>query len=200
MKKYLIALILSGVSLLGFGQDIQFGLKAGATLGYFDNEGKEYDYGDPKLGFTLGGIGRFKVSDDFFIKSELGFSQITTGLESSEYYIRVNRIDLMLLAGYRVSEKFDIEIGPEVNYLISAPYKSRLSSGNFDFEKNINLGISVGSNFRINDHFGINARYSIGLIYYDNFQLIDENQNAAGVVKTDRVSYLSLGVNYYFKN
>lgn len=200
MKLFIIT-IFSGISLFGYSQNLEFGIKAGATLGFFDNEEKLYDFYEPKVGFTIRSLGRFKVSDDFFLKSELGFSQINTSYENSDSKILLNRIELVLLASYRILKAIDVEIGPEVSNIIQVTAKDSQNKDDITQQyQRFNLALNIGTNFRVNQEIEMFAAYSFGLLYYDQIQFISEDQEDLGTKGLNRVSYLSLGINYYFKN
>jgi len=83
---------------------------------------------------------------------------------------RLNYIEVPVLLKVNLTNNLNIHAGPYFAYLIDAKISNESSSGNFDFEDNLNnddfnkfdYGLSAGIGFDF-DSFGIGARYNYGL-------------------------------------
>lgn len=126
MKKTI--LILAGV--LSFSvsnaQKIDFGVKGGLNLSS-TNPGSGM-----QLGIHLGGFAEYKFNDKFAIQPELLYSKeggkneysdvffLTTDVYNYSQKISLSNITLPIIFKYYVSDKFSIEAGPQINFLIGS--------------------------------------------------------------------------------
>ncbi|WP_281232069.1 porin family protein [Flavobacterium gelatinilyticum] len=175
MKK----IMLTAVAVMAFAfsnaQETRFGVKAGANLSNFSG-----DVEDAKslIGFQVGGFAEFKLSDKFAIQPELLFS--TQGAKSeesefgysSEYKTHLSYINVPVMAKYYIVEKFSVEAGPQIGFLVSAKEKWETSgpgvseSGDEDakdFYESINFGVNFGAGYDFTENLSVGLRYNLGL-------------------------------------
>lgn len=185
MKKVL----LTAAALFAFGlanaQEAKFGLKAGLNM---SNLTGDIEGTSSKVGFHVGGFAEIKISDKFAVQPEVLFS--TQGADADGGSYDFNYLNVPVMAKYFVAEKFSLEAGPQVGFLMSA--KINPDSGEEvdikDELKSIDFGLNFGAGYDFTDNFSAGLRYNVGLS-----NLIDEDD--AGEIKN---SVLSLSVGYKF--
>ncbi|PSG88573.1 porin family protein [Aurantibacter aestuarii] len=200
MKKIILNLSLLFSLLIVNAQDdvsnsttnVSFGIKAGLNLA--DLSGEDIAESSSKLGFHIGGVAEIMISDKFSIQPELIFSQ--QGTESTEKesgtfeggsfsieeetILKLNYLNLPVLAKFYVVDGFSLEAGPQVGFLLSADleydYRETVT---FDGEtitdtesakatvknefKGIDFGLGFGANFKLNMGLNFGLRYNLGL-------------------------------------
>lgn len=179
MKK----LIFVGITVLTFGvtsaQDVNFGVKGGLNVTTLTGDIEDLD---PKIGFHVGGFAEIKLNEKFAIQPELLFS--TQGAKA-EYFddfdgfdvkveenLKLNYINLPIMAKYFITEKFNIQAGPQVSFLMSAKnevtysFEGESDSEEFDIKddtKAIDFGFNLGLGYSFTDKLFAEARYNFGL-------------------------------------
>ena len=203
MKKVLFIAV---VVLLGLGnvnaQEVRFGAKGGLNSSNFTGDLEGFD---SKVGFNLGAFAAISLSDKFIFQPELLFS--TQGASSEDSFesetfkltIKANYLNIPLMIKYGVTDKFALEFGPQLGFLLSAKGKSE---GTFDGEaiseeedikdsfKSIDFGLNFGASFDVAENIMIGARYNLGLS-----NIIDEEDSGDDKVQN---AVFSFAVGYRF--
>lgn len=194
--------LLTAFAVLTFGltqaQDVKFGTKVGLNI---SNLTGDIEDANSKIGFHIGGFAEIKVSDMFSLQPEILYS--TQGTKSEQNYSDISggfKLDLTqnlsylnipVMAKLYVVEKFYIEAGPQVGFLLNAEQKAKATGSYFgqpfnqsqtvdnkddlnstDFAVNFGLGINLTKNF------GAGLRYSLGLSDIDKADSRSEIQNS----------------------
>jgi hypothetical protein len=176
MKKVLFIAV---VALLGLGnvnaQEVKFGTKVGLNLSNFTGD---LDDLDSKIGLNLGAFAEISLSDKFIFQPELLFSSQGAKSEESdnnfsiEQTLKFNYLNMPLMIKFAASDKFALEFGPQLGFLLSA--KSKFEE-TFDgesiseeedikeFFKSIDFGLNFGASFDVAENIMIGARYNLGL-------------------------------------
>ena len=176
MKKVLFIAV---VVLLGLGnvnaQEVKFGAKVGLNSSNFTGDLED---SDAKIGFNLGAFAEISLSDKFIFQPELLFStqgasfEDSTDSEAYKRTIKANYLNIPLLIKYGVTDKFALEFGPQLGFLLSAKGKAE---GTFDgqaiseeedlkdFFKSIDFGLNFGASFDVAKNIMIGIRYNLGL-------------------------------------
>ncbi|MBP5211095.1 MAG: PorT family protein [Bacteroidales bacterium] len=184
MKKIIILLAFLSVSLCTYAQ-MGFGVKAYANASNVSNGYWHSQYPDnivPKMGFGLGGFIEFKnlFAPRWGLKGELLFNTVGERARfsnSESFTTRLTYINLPVMAQYKVyNDRLSFVAGPQFGFCLGA--KDILRSGMdkhieplHNTEYNVlELGFVFGVSYLFYPHFGIEARYNLGLTnVYTNY-------------------------------
>lgn len=161
-----------------------YGIKGGFNLSKYHSDFTEsYSY---KPGFYLGGTGKFELSNSFNLKPEIFFSYQGSDLktniilydindpqaervEASKIRINEYAINVPVLVDFSLSERFNLEAGPQAGFIFkdnSKIVKGRGDYGSFEIEGEgdndlrISLAFVFGINYKITKDIYLGARYS----------------------------------------
>jgi len=200
MKK--LFLLFAIIALTGinqtFSQDVKFGVKAGVN--FSDITGEEVDSFDGLTCFHFGLVAEILFSDTFAIQPELLYSRQGSKYEEDygegydiEGTVKVDYINIPIMAKYFVAEGFSIEAGPQIGFLRSA--KDEYEDDEEDIKeylKGTDFGVNFGLGYKLENGLNFAARYNIGLS--DN--LDTDEFEAEGAEYKNSVIQLSIG--YFF--
>lgn len=151
MKKT-IYLIMVLVSVSAFSQ--KSGFKGGLNIG---NEKATQDgisaTATAKLSFMLGLYTESKISDQLFFSPELVYSVDGGKAEGFGVSVKDNfsYLSVPLLLKYYPNEKFNVHVGPQVGFLLSAKVKSGSNSVDITSSlKRLNVSAAVGAEVDLN--------------------------------------------------
>ena len=166
MKKIILTV---AVFTIGFvnAQEVKYGAKAGLN---FANLTGDVEDASMKIGFNVGGFAEIKVSDKFSVQPELLYS--TQGAKSEESFEgetiesewNLSYLNIPIMAKYYVSEKFSLEAGPQIGFLLGS--KVKVESIEVDFKDNtesIDFGLNIGTAYDFTENLFAGLRYNIGL-------------------------------------
>ncbi|MFN3755895.1 MAG: porin family protein [Flavobacterium sp.] len=176
-------ILLTVATILTFGvataQDLSFGAKAGLNMSTLTG-----DVEDVKsiFGFHVGGFVEFKISEKFSLQPELLYSTQGAKAEYSENFdgfnvkisetVNLGYLNIPIMAKYYVSEKFNIQAGPQIGLNLSAKAKSEASFGGESFSETedikedieaLDFGLNFGLGYNISEKIFIEGRYNLGL-------------------------------------
>ncbi|MGV9004204.1 porin family protein [Flavobacterium sp.] len=154
MKK----IILSVAAIFAFGvvsaQDIKFGVKGGLNSSNITNT----DGSKALVGFHVGGLAEFKVSEKFAVQPELLYS--TQGAGSDGGDLKLDYINIPIMAKFYVAEKFSIQAGPQIGFLMTAKADGEDVK---DFFKTTDFGVNIGVGYNLDENMMLDLRYNMGL-------------------------------------
>ncbi|AWM12867.1 PorT family protein [Flavobacterium sp. NRK F10] len=159
MKK--ILLTVAAIATFGFAQaqDIKFGVKGGLNFTNFTGDFNT----DSKVGFYVGGLADFTVTEKFHVQPELLYSAEGADNDAAISYLRIP-----VMAKYYVADGFNIQAGPEVAFKVAA------DDGVDNATKSLDFGLGLGAGYEMESGLMFDARYNFGLanIYDgDNYDL-----------------------------
>lgn len=189
MKKVLLTV----TAVMAFGlmnaQEVKYGAKAGLNL---SNVAGDVENNDMKIGFQIGGFAEIKISDKFSVQPELlysaqGFKEKESGSEdgftySYESTSKLSYLNIPVMAKYYATEKFYVEAGPQIGFLMSAETEEEetVSFGGVtesestttdvkEFRNSTDFGLGLGLGYNFTENIGAGLRYTAGLsnIYKD---------------------------------
>lgn len=226
MKKAILVIVIIISSLLQAQEKkVTYGIKAGANFTKQSGSGvdmilrTENETPDFKLGLVTGAFLEYKFSKKIALQSEILFSQqgFQKKFDNFDVEIRLmsNYINIPVMFKYYVSEKFSLETGPQLGFVLTAKgYKSRgdqeVIEDLKDQFKSTDFGVNFGAGYQFKNGIGINTRYSLGLINIFDFSVKQNNNNdSKRPLKSARPtndpenlviknSVISLGLSYTF--
>lgn len=196
MKKFILLLLItiavSNLTAQNAESPFKFGAKVGVSFSLFT--GDIPIELDPLLytGFTAGIFSNYKFSDKFSIQPEILYSRKGSNFKEFSYsfeefeiadfnlemHIQMNWLEVPLLAIYNINEHFTIFAGPYLGIYLDGKLVAESSIAIFGVdveydieEDDLNLpdyGIVLGAAYDINDHFGIQIRWTQGISNISN--------------------------------
>jgi len=196
MKKLFVVTV--SIFLLNFSlsaQDIKFGVVGGANLSNVDYS---FDFPNkkPRISYHIGVFTEIPLSPKFNFKPEIVYTSIgyvyKTNASDYEYFrlnpvipddysfkniIKYNYLVIPLNIRWNLGEKFCLNFGPQIGFLLNTVYKFKGSSSTpFEDERTrysgdfkLDYGATLGVGYKINENLEIGLRYYRGLKnLYDN--------------------------------
>jgi opacity protein-like surface antigen len=189
-------IFLIALALMAFGvtnaQQTRFGIKGGLNISTV--VGGDVDNTKSLVGFHVGGFAEIHVVEKFFIQPELLFSAQGTKFDGpfgTDADLKLNYLNIPVLAKYYIVDKFSVEAGPQLGVLLSAKTDDNDIK---DFTRSVDLGFNIGAGYNFTDNFSVGLRYTIGLS-----PLSDEDiDNADDYYDSAKNSNLALSLGYKF--
>ena len=156
MKKLCLIVTLAIFSLQNINaQGVSFGAAGGLFYGSADIEIAGFDIGSISNdldvldggGFYLGLLADIEVIGDFHVQPELLYANI--GGESA--------VVIPIMAKYYVAEKFNLQAGPQLDFILDVPTLAK------EFIDTFGFSMAVGAGFDITEKISVQAKYSFGL-------------------------------------
>lgn len=215
MKKIILAACLIFAAQLTSAQKINWGVKAGVGASTFTGD---VDNADPLLGYQGGVEAEIKLTQKFAIQPEVLFSaeggktsfhyEDATGELNTNETVRLNYINVPVLAKYSFSKKFSLEAGPQFGFLVSAKSKYDVKSdvggvlidesGTEDIKDNLNtfnVGAALGATYFVSENIFVQARAYQGLTKINKETDEETSGRANGKIRNAGVQ---LSVGYKF--
>jgi len=172
MKKvlFILAIAIAATGSVN-AQDVKIGAKVGLNLANITGDFDGDDL-DAKTGFNLGVFAEISLSDKLICQPELLFSTQGAKLEETNYNysLKLNYLNIPLMIKYAVTDKFALELGPQVGFLLSANEEETFNGETAsdeedvkDYFKSIDFGLNFGASFDVSEKIIIGARYNLGL-------------------------------------
>lgn len=167
MKK----IIMTAAAVMAFAfsnaQEVKFGVKGGINLSNFTGDIED---NTSKVGFQVGGFAEIKVSDKFSVQPELLYSEQGTKYDGDEdFKYNFSYLNVPVMAKYYVADKFSLEAGPQIGFLLSAKAKGEegdisVDADVKDFFETIDLGLNFGAGYDFTENLSAGLRYNLGLL------------------------------------
>lgn len=195
MKRIILPIM--ACMLFGFvnAQSTRFGVKGGLNISNFTGYQEDVK---SLAGFHIGGFAEIKAGKKFAIQPEFLFSTQGTTIEGyngdSNTSVKVNYLNIPILAKYYITDAFSVEAGPQIGFLLSA--KSRGEDIN-DLFKSTDYGLNLGIGYDFTENFALGLRYTIGLS--DIADIPDDSQDYPFVYNANfKNSNFALSLAYKF--
>ncbi|KFF05039.1 porin family protein [Flavobacterium reichenbachii] len=191
-------IILSALAVMAFGltnaQSTKFGVKGGLNLSNI--VGGDVENTNSLVGFHVGGFAEIKIADKFAIQPELLYSAQGTKIDGGpvfgDFDVKLDYLNIPVLAKYYIVEKFSVEAGPQLGILLSAKSDGDDVKDSF---KSVDFGFNIGAGFHFTENLSINLRYTIGLSPLAEDADIDDEEEYYDSAKN---SNLALSLAYKF--
>jgi hypothetical protein len=169
MKK---SLIISAFVLLGLttvkAQDNFGGVRGGVNFATINSD--EFDSFDGRTSFHFGLMYEIQVSDMFSFQPELLYSSQGSDYSDIDFEgtVKLDYLNLPLMAKFYVAEGFSLEAGPQLGFLISAKDEGESDGFTYDedikeFIKGLDIGLNLGVGYKLDNGLNFGARYNFGL-------------------------------------
>ena len=175
MKKsvLVIAMMIMSTTFISAQEYIYFGVKGGVNFSSFNGDGYD-DFVNPeeRTSFHLGLLAEIPVSDRFSIQPEVLYSAqgydiaSIDGGDDIEY--QLDYINVPVLAKVYLFNRFSLEAGPQIGFLVHEEVDSNPTGDGGDFNlnddqfKKVDFGVGIGASYKISNFF-ISGRYTLGL-------------------------------------
>lgn len=154
----------------------RLGVKAG--LNYVNNAVVSSPYAfdserDYRLGYHAGILTQIALSNTFFLKPELLFSDKgfkgkgqANAQPAGDAKLHLYYLNLPLPLAYSLTDKLAIEAGPELGYLVAAKSKFETRTVNVTnfWDQKLDLGILSGVTYALSEKLMLGLRYTHGLL------------------------------------
>ena len=196
MKKLVLVLLFVLSSLTLHAQKNGFGLKPGLSSTQVNFEGGQLVPSDAQMGYHLGVFARFG-GIGFFVQPEVLFTQTSgqfmlelppiSSMSPDQYEAKFNRLDVPLMAGFRMLKIIRVMAGPIASFTIDSSLKDATNTvQEIDFKK-ATLGYQAGLGLDIGN-LSIEGKYESGL---SNF-----TDNIGGYTADNRLNQWVLSVGF----
>jgi len=188
-KSLLIIFVITSLQTLT-SQNVVYGVKGGLNLSKYSinfNSPLDFNY---KIGYQIGGFAKIELADKLYVQPELLYS-----LQGTKYDINLtdfilpqdsgdpvfnkdfsgeileSTIVLPILLKYYITDNFNIELGPQLDYLFHVKEENTIEvDSNEDViatdqnrsASDFNFGAVIGVGYDFNKNTGINFRYNYG--------------------------------------
>lgn len=168
MKKLVLVLFVTLSSLTVYAQKNGLGIKGGLSSTQVNFEGEEFIPSNAQLGYHLGVFARFG-GVGFFVQPEVLFTQTSGSFKlefptsgTSNYEAKFNRLDVPVMAGFRMLKIIRVMVGPIASFNIdSSLQEAGKTVQDIDF-KNATLGYQAGVGVDLGN-LSIEGKYEGGL-------------------------------------
>jgi hypothetical protein len=180
MKKLLLIFV---VVWIGFpalqAQEFNFGAKAGVN--FADITGDNAD-GDVRTSFHLGLVAEIPFAEKFYFGPEVLYS--SQGTKDGDDHLKLDYIQIPLMARYYVSEGFNFELGPQLGFLVKADAELDGETEDVkDLFKDFEYGINFGLGYKLTNGLFFQGRYNLGLANINDFEEFDDSKIHNSVIQ-----------------
>ena len=195
MKKLFLFFTLALFSLNFSIAQVNFGAKAGVN--FSDITGDDTESFSGLTSFHVGVVAEIMISEEFAFQPELLYSAQGSDWEDEfdgDTYkgtVKVDYLNVPLMAKYYVAEGFCLEAGPQLGLLLSANSEQDgfADQDIKDDLKSIDFGVNFGVGYKLENGLNFGARYNLGLT--DGNESLEEE----GAYKN---SVIQISVGYFF--
>ncbi|NJW52629.1 porin family protein [Salinimicrobium oceani] len=180
MKKVLLFAFVALFACTITAQQVNFGAKAGVNFASIG--GDETEEWDGKTGFHLGLISEILLSEKFAFQPEILYSSQGAKAEGTETFegitasyeakLKLDYVNIPLLAKYYISPNFNIHVGPQLGFLVKSEGEAEYSfMGESETEtedlkddtKGVDFALAAGLGYKLEMGLFFEARYNLGL-------------------------------------
>jgi len=180
-------------------QNIKYGSKIGVNIANIT--GDETDDLNTKTSLLAGAVAEIMISDEFSFQAELLYSAQGAKSDYSETLddvtfrytsVKLEYINVPLLAKFYITEGFSLEAGPQVGFLITADREfektdnGEIEKGEKDILdeiKGIDFGLDFGLAYKLESGIFLSARYNLGLTNINDIVGSDDFKNQNRVIQ-----------------
>lgn len=161
MNRIILPLLACMIFGIGNAQSTRYGIKAGLNVSNFTGYAEDIK---TLAGFHVGGFAEIKIANKWGIQPEFLFSTQGTTIEgydgNSNTNVKLNYLNIPVLAKYYFTDAFSVEVGPQFGLLLTAKSKGEDIE---DLFKSSDFGLNLGCGYNLTENFALGLRYTIGL-------------------------------------
>ncbi len=135
-----------------------FGIKAGLNYSsngeYLEAVGEALQNPDANVGYHIGLYG--KLGDKFYLRPELVYTHTKSGYSDGD--LKIDKLDVPVLGGWRIIGPLNIFIGPSFQYILNSKF-SDITIDNIENDFTVGLNVGAGVNL---GRIGLEIRYETG--------------------------------------
>jgi len=195
---FILTIVLFGFTNI-IAQNINYGSKIGLNIANIT--GDETDDLNTKTSLHAGAVAEIMISDEFSFQAELLYSAQGAKSDYRETLndvafrytsVKLEYINVPLLAKYYLTEGFSLEVGPQVGFLITADRDfEKTENGEtetgekdiLDEIKGIDFGLNFGLAYKLESGIFLAARYNLGLSNINDVEGSDDLKNQNRVIQ-----------------
>lgn len=187
MKKVCLTAMMLVLMVAGAYAQAQIGLKGG--LNYSTIGGDNVDDLKGKIGYHVGGMAAFGLTESVFIQPELVLSLQGAAFDGDEdVKWNITYVNIPVMAKVFLTESVNLQFGPQLGFVVASKAKFEDVEVDFKDETNsVDFGVGLGLGYESPMGLSIGARYNYGL----------GNINKDGDDKNNN-SVLQLSLGYFF--
>lgn len=164
--RFIIAIIILFISTGLNAQRFNGGILVGINTSQIDGDSWA---GYNKVGLLTGAFVNTEIAEDWEAQMEIKFAgkgAAPKAKSPDQRKIRLNYIDVPIIAGYKPINALKIEGGVSFNYLFSAEFYDAVWENMFDWYEqpnNFEMALTFGVNYTFFQNFDLNVRYNYSL-------------------------------------
>jgi hypothetical protein len=171
MKKIVLitAVVLSGffgLAQTGSGFGIKGGINYAGNGDFFNSAENAGQSPDRNIGYHVGVFG--KLGNKIYVRPELVYTSTTSDYDEGD--LRINKLDVPVLVGFKVIGPLNIFAGPAFQYILNSKFDG-VTIDNIENDFTVGLNIGAGVSF---GKFGLDIRYERGFSE-NELNFIDNN-------------------------
>ncbi|MFV0219401.1 PorT family protein [Empedobacter falsenii] len=154
-----------------------------------------------RVGFLVGGVAKYQLTtrnENHYLQAEVLYTtqgEYSLYKEGGEKYKAfLNYINIPIMYKYYFDDQgkdFFVEGGPQLGFKVSEKFDENEPERENNVPKSFDLAFNIGGGYSIDRKYEINLRYQYGLIDTYDYKRWDNG--------TNRSSFLTLGITYFFK-
>ena len=140
---------------------VKYGAKAGLNIATLngDVEGVK-----SLVGFHVGGFAQVPLAAKFTFQPEVVYSAQGAKEDGGDGKINLGYINVPLMFKYAIAEKFNVEAGPQIGFLVSAKEKYNGNSDDIKDQLNsVDFSIGLGASYDFTQNLSADVRYNAGV-------------------------------------
>lgn len=158
MKKVILVAVVAVIAMVSVNAQTSFGAKAGLNSATLIGD---VDGNKSLIGFHVGVFAEITLADSFYLQPELLYStQGTDDYLNLKDKLNLDYINIPIMFKYDVANRFYLEAGPQIGFLVSA---EREDVDVKDIFESTDFGANFGLSYGFTEKIFAQARYNIGL-------------------------------------
>lgn len=160
-------------------QKLNYGIVAGVDMVQLAPIGNDHPhlFDRPRASFNINAHLGCEYNKNWGLTVEPGFMSKGGSIQNDETKLKLNYLQMPILADYYLNDRISISFGPELAYLLSSQIK--IDGNSIDaqkvYDQKFELSGVVGLNFELESNIDLGVRYSHGLTHISEITYFDEN-------------------------